>query len=262
MNRLILFLLPLLWLILTSIPIEAATTTKSHVLGFSKDGRYFVFEEFAVYDGAGIPKATLYVIDTKNDSWLKGTPVRTNRTEEDTPGDATKPYAQIAREQIASVRKEIRVKAKGLLASIGPLVAGVKRVHRTVYDFSAKPRILRFSTLDYIQTIKSPTNQEMWRLELEGIDFKARKDCYNLTDKMKGFRLRLTDERTKKSRIIAEDKRIPKSRPCPIENRIEEIITYPIDRANVVLVVLIRFAHPGFEGADGSLLAVTARIKN
>ena len=106
----------------------AATTTESHVLGFSKDGRYFVFEEFAVYDGAGIPKATLYVIDTVNDSWVPGTPVSTDRGEEDVVEQPGRDYAEVERELIASVRKEVRGMAAPILKKIGPLVPGTRRV--------------------------------------------------------------------------------------------------------------------------------------
>lgn len=45
-------------------------------IGFSADGNVFAFEEYGVQDGSGFPYSTIYVIDTRDDSFLPGAPVR------------------------------------------------------------------------------------------------------------------------------------------------------------------------------------------
>jgi len=45
-------------------------------IGFSSDGNVFAFEEYGVQDGSGFPYSTVYVLDTRNDSFLPGAPVR------------------------------------------------------------------------------------------------------------------------------------------------------------------------------------------
>lgn len=46
------------------------------VLGFSPDGRFFAYRQSGVEDGSGAAFADLFVVDTKDDSWVKGTPLR------------------------------------------------------------------------------------------------------------------------------------------------------------------------------------------
>ncbi len=254
------FLIALLVFLIAQ-PGWTATTTERHVLGFSKDGRYFVFEEFAVGDGAGIPYAALFVIDTKTDTWAPDSPFKTNFREGDFPEQPSRDWREVEREMIVAARKDVRKRAEALLQKIGPLVPGKQRVRNTVYDFSNDPRRAQFSPRDHIQSLRNSRADDKWRLDLVPLEFPPREDCYGLADKMQGFRLVLTEERSGKTRTLAEDKRIPKSRPCPMENFVEEVITYRADENETVLAVLIRFAHPGFEGADGSLLAVTARVK-
>ncbi|MEE9314588.1 MAG: DUF2259 domain-containing protein [Rhizobiaceae bacterium] len=253
----LLFILLSLFLTQTSF---AASTTTGHVVGFSKDGRYFVFEEFVIQDGSGFPQATLYIIDTTDDSWLKGTPIKAQRELDESDG-SSKEYAELERKGIASVRKEVRDRAASIMNRIGPIVPATQRVFNTVYDFGANTKKARFSIIDYQQTINTPTTHQMWRLELDPITFPADDSCFDLTAKKEGFRLRLIDELDDSSRTVAEDKRIPKSRGCASNNKIEQVVSYQIDRTTAVLGVLIRYSHPGFEGSDGSLLAITTRIK-
>ena len=62
---------------------HTAETSRAHVLGFNEDGRYFVFEEYGIADGIGVPYVTIFAIDTKTDQWVKGSPARIEAREED-----------------------------------------------------------------------------------------------------------------------------------------------------------------------------------
>ncbi len=240
----------------------AATTTQHHVFGFSKDGRYFVFEEFAVYDGAGLPEAKLFVIDTQTDKWFPGTPFVSKREEGEVKEVENEDYRITEQRLIDGVRKDNHDKAAALFNKIGPLFPGTVRVSNSIFDFTTDSKTARFSTIGYTETTKVKLTEPVWKLELIDVKFPVRDDCYGLAENMWGFQLKLTDERNGKSSLIANDTRIPKSRACPLGNRIEKIISYDAGDSNVVLVVLVRFSHPGFEGADGNLLAITTRVKN
>ena len=52
------------------------------ILGYSRDGSVFAFEEFGVFDGSGGAYSNIYFIDIKADRFLPGTPIRAtlNRT--------------------------------------------------------------------------------------------------------------------------------------------------------------------------------------
>ena len=52
------------------------------LLGFSRDGAYFAFEEFGVLDGSGIPYSNIYVVEVDKDAWIDGTPIRLKGAEE------------------------------------------------------------------------------------------------------------------------------------------------------------------------------------
>lgn len=57
-------------------PAFALERPRLDVLGFSPDGRFFAYQQSGVEDGTGAAFADLFVIDTKDDSWVKGTPLR------------------------------------------------------------------------------------------------------------------------------------------------------------------------------------------
>ena len=63
-------------LLLLSVAARAGDMATVQILGFSDDGGIFAFEEYGVQDGSGFPYANRYYIDTANDTFLHGTPVR------------------------------------------------------------------------------------------------------------------------------------------------------------------------------------------
>ena len=65
--------------LLATLPVApgfAGDAAQLEILGFSKDGGVFAFEEYGVQDGSGFPYANRYYIDTTTDTFVKGTPVR------------------------------------------------------------------------------------------------------------------------------------------------------------------------------------------
>ena len=59
---------------LAALPVPAAAGEFAQVdlLGFSRSGSHFAFEEYGVQDGSGFPYSNIYVIDVGDDSWVPG----------------------------------------------------------------------------------------------------------------------------------------------------------------------------------------------
>ena len=75
-------------LLLTANPTYAAHNKPNiSVIGFSPDGRFFAFEQSGTNEATGIAYADLYVIDSKDDSWVPGTPIKI-RSHTDQGGEA------------------------------------------------------------------------------------------------------------------------------------------------------------------------------
>lgn len=94
MRMLFLFAVGLLAQLATSIAAHAGDVAELEILGFTKDGSVFAFEEYGVQDGSGFPYANRYYIDTSTDSFLKGTPIRVRLEDENAKLDAVRLQAR------------------------------------------------------------------------------------------------------------------------------------------------------------------------
>lgn len=249
---------------------NAAELSRSHVLGFSGNGRYFVFEEFGIQDGSGIPYANLYVIDVETDRWLKGTPIRLKGTEAESLAlerslseDGITDQQQIERRFEAALedkRNEVKTKAASVLAAIGDLWPAFQQAHNPPFEFTSDAKTVRFSGVGYQNLVNSEHTAKGWQLEVEEKVFPATENCFSLYENMKGFTLTLTNEKSGAKTVLNNDTRIPNSRSCPQGYHIEEVLTFPRGGGRFSLAVLIRYGRPGFEGPDGRLLAVTKPV--
>src|SRR5262245_47503462 len=73
---------------------EAGDAAQLNILGFSRDGAIFAFEEYGVQDGSGFPYANRFYIDTATDSFLARTPVRVRIDDENASIDAARDKAR------------------------------------------------------------------------------------------------------------------------------------------------------------------------
>lgn len=255
---------------LQSQPADAAELSRGHVLGFSGDGRYFVFEEFGIQDGSGIPYANLFAIDVATDRWVKGTPIRLKGTEAESLAleksiaeDGVTDRLQIERRfesALEDKRNDVKAKAASVLAAIGDLWPAVQQAHNPPLEFTSDSRTVRFSGVGYRNLVNSEHKAKGWRLEVEEKTFPATEDCFSLYENMKGFNLKLINETSGAVTVLNNDTRVPKSRSCPQGYHIEEVLTFPRKGGAFSLAVLIRYGRPGFEGPDGRLLAVTKLV--
>ncbi|TGW02055.1 DUF2259 domain-containing protein, partial [Mesorhizobium sp. M2D.F.Ca.ET.145.01.1.1] len=94
MRMLFLFAVFLAAQLAASIAAQAGDVAELEILGFTRDGSVFAFEEYGVQDGSGFPYANRYYIDTSSDSFLKGTPIRVRLDDENATFDAARVQAR------------------------------------------------------------------------------------------------------------------------------------------------------------------------
>jgi len=241
MRMLFLFAVALLAQFATPIAAHAGDVAELEILGFTKDGGVFAFEEYGVQDGSGFPYANRYFIDTNDDSFLKGTPIRVQIDDE----NATLEAARLqARQKGEAIVKQAELTAnKGITAGFNPVTELSADPHRMVVN----PR-----------PIFSPVDQPLeFRLDELGMNNTA--GCESQGE-INGFRLlRLEAQDGGTTKLLHEDKSIPKSRGCPNGYSIGAVQTFSMESLSAY-AVLIAVRQYGFEGPDFRWIAVTGRL--
>lgn len=240
MRMLFLFALCLAATLATSIAAHAGDVASLEILGFTKDGSVFAFEEYGVQDGSGFPYANRYYIDTGTDSFLKGTPIRVRLDDENAKLDAARLEA---RQKGEAIVKEADLTAnKGITAGFNP-----------VTELSADPHRMAVNPRPVFPAIDQPLE---FRLDEIGMNTEG---CEGLGD-INGFRLlRIEAFDGGTTRLLHEDKSIPRSRACPNGYRIGGVQTFSMTGLGV-FAVLIAVRQHGFEGPDYRWIAVTGRL--
>ncbi len=223
-------------------PAAAGDTASVNVLGFSADGRVFAFEEYGVQDGSGFPYAHRFYLDTANDKFIAGTPIRV-LLEDETLG------VQAARAQ-ARFRGEKIVKDATLDANRGNLAG-----FNAVTEASADPHRLAVNPRSVFPPIDS-----LLELRLEEFAIDPPQRCQGI-DGIVGFRLlRIDGTPGGRTKLLHEDKTVPLSRGCPNGYRLSGIQTFFPDAGQDVYAVLIAIRRFGFEGPDFRWIAYTGRL--
>lgn len=229
-------------LLATSSSAHAGDTASVEVLGFSADGATFAFEEFGIQDGSGFPYANRYYIDTANDSFLPGTPIRVTLEQD---GAGISDARALARTQAQSVI------ADTILAENRGFTAG----WNAVTEQSADPFRMAVNPRPVFPAIDSPLEFRLAELPMpDGAE------CYGFGEPA-GFRLtRIATEAGAESVLVHEDSAIPQSRGCPLGYAISGIQTFYPDGGTPVFAVMIAVRKVGFEGPDHRFIAVTGRL--
>lgn len=241
MRNLALFAVCLLAQLATLAAAHAGDVAELEILGFSRDGGVFAFEEYGVQDGSGFPYANRYYIDTADDSFLKGSPIRVRLDDENAVVDAARLQARQKGEAIVS-QAELKAN-RGITAGFNP-----------VTELSADP----FRMVVNPRPIFSPVDEPLeFRLDQIGMNDTER--CQSQGE-INGFRLmRIEAKDGGQTRIIHEDKSIPQSRGCPNGYQIGAVQTFSLDSLSTY-AVLIAVRQYGFEGPDYRWIAVTGRL--
>jgi len=230
------------WLLVQLASVAAASAgdvAELEILGFSKDGGVFAFEEYGVQDGSGFPYANRYYIDTSNDTFLAGTPIRVRLDDENATLEATRLQA---RQKGEAIIKQAELTAnRGITAGFNP-----------VTELSADP----FRMVVNPRPIFSPVDPPLeFRLDEIGMN-----DTERCQGEINGFRLlRIEAKDGGQTHLLHEDKSIPQSRGCPNGYRIGAVQTFSMDSLSAY-AVLIAVRQYGFEGPDFRWIAVTGRL--
>lgn len=219
---------------------HAGDVAQLEILGFSQDGSVFAFEEYGVQDGSGFPYANRYYIDTANDSFIKGTPVRVRIDDESAS-------LETARDQ-ARQKGEPVVKQAELAANRG-FTAG----SNPVTELSADPLRTVVNPRPVFPAIDPPLE---FRLEI--LPMGETPGCEDQGE-ISGFRLlRIDSAPDGKTQLLHEDKSVPQSRGCPNGYSIGAVQTFYKDGISR-FAVLIAVRRVGFEGPDYRWIAVTGK---
>lgn len=207
-----------------------------NVLGYSRDGKVFAFEEYGIFDGSGGAYSTIYFIDIDPDRFLPATPVRSLVHEEG---------------QLARIRAESRAKADPLIAAHGLIDnPGVMVAYNPPSEVGSNPHALR-----YYPFLSAQVTGYTYTLRLEERAFAPSQDCLNMTGSYAGFTLRLTERQgSSVDTVLHADSTIPKSRGCPNGYRIGAVIASEMGDAPHMAMILVD--SMGFEGNDRRWIAV------
>lgn len=227
-----------------SLPALAGDAAALEILGFSRDGSVFAFEEYGVQDGSGFPYANRYYIDTAKDEFLKGTPIRVRLDDEGADVEAARRQAEERGEAIL---------AQAELAANRGFTAGFN----AVTELSADPYRIVVNPRPVFPPIDDPLE---FRLEEIPFGNLPGMETCNSQGETKGFRLLRIETRDQgRTRLLHEDQTIPKSRGCPNGYRIGGVQTFSTDGLST-FAVLIAVRQYGFEGPDFRWMAVTGRL--
>lgn len=217
-------------------PARAGDTASLDVIGYSKDGRIFAFEEHGITDGSGFAYSYYFFIDTKEDKYLPGTPIRVLVEEE---------------QSVKKIRTLARSKAQPLIDK---------------YDLTENPGVMVAynpgSEIDgdahkvrYTRTLSTPARSITYTLELKEKVHPAPAECANMIGEYSGFTLTLTENSSQPANeVLHDDAQVPKSRHCPNGYRIGAVIGS--ETAEVPQIAMIIVATYGFEGNDERWIAV------
>ena len=229
-------------LCLAALPAKAGDMATLNILGFSGDAATFAFEEYGVQDGSGFPYANRFYIDTANDSFLPGSPVRV-RIDDETAS------VEDARAQ-ARTQGEAIVPDSGLAAN-----PGFNAGFNPPTELSADPHRIVVNPRPVQPPVDAPLE-----FRLEEIPFPATGSCAGVTGSSVGFRLLSIDASAGGvTEVLHEDTSVPSSRACPTGYRIGGVQTYIPFQGPSAIAVLIAVESFGFEGPDHRWMAVTRR---
>lgn len=211
-----------------------------NVIGFSPDGRTFAFEQFGTQDGSGFPYAEIFIIDSQDDSWVPGTPVRKRLETENATVDQAREAARAEAQPILSTRQ---------IGEPGDHLASNPRA-----ELSADPHsVLVNAAHRFVPPAEDPVTFTLAEKPF------ASAECAKVTElPTKGFALKM--ERPGKPEIMLhDDTALPASRGCPLGYAIADVLAHEAG-GHTTYAVLLHVASHGFEGPDSRFIAVTRRL--
>lgn len=232
----------------------AGDAAKLTHIGASADGSSFAFMESGIGDGMGNAYARIRVIDTLNNKFASPSFERF-QTEEEMENPAI---------NLLSVEADVLKKADATFKklNISSAIKGTLVASRKVTDLEArKLKELSFSTSAIIGGLGSPTYK--LKLSLSKATPAAGVSCLGSPDQAKKLKLEITDNQSKKTRVLQADTTLPASRGCVHNYEIEDVVVIQPDQLSDLaskVVVLLRVYTYGFEGEDVRYMAISGAL--
>ncbi|MEY3220558.1 MAG: hypothetical protein RIT27_1915 [Pseudomonadota bacterium] len=213
----------------------ASDAAQLEIVGFSKNGKFFAYEQFGALEGSGENYADLTILEVdKNDF-------------------AIKPFQQTSMQKSLDVIRELnKTKAKSKLKELALLKpeTGNHLLNRPLTDLSGSPYQVEFS----LQPPLAGSSSDVYLLKLETQE--TNQDCFGL-GKAKIFTLTLQGKTDHQIQTLQKDTQLPSSRGCPLDYRIADIYAYQ-DK----IVVFLNMFFMGMEGQNMRYLSVSGQIND
>lgn len=210
-------------------PGSAIDHVNFHIIGFSKNARWFAFTEFVIGDASGVPHVRTFILDTKRNRWAPGTPIRVEKEE------ATLFAAHDQSQKLAAKKlREFEVRYPGRILVVNPLAESTSNPGEVIFKpHRSAPEITLTVGNFPASTVADCRGDTPVALLLTGkIDGKKPLELYR--DK---------------------SKQLSKLRRCATNYSIAAVYGAP-DPTSSLAVVLIYIHSPGWEGGDVYLTAV------
>jgi predicted secreted protein len=222
-----------IWFILAT-PLLAEDIAHRRIIGFSPGGDYFAFEQSGIENGSGEAYAHIFIIDTHENKWVKGSPFRASARG---PRKLQKARRRVRR-QARDVLDRYRIRRKGVVLASNPITELNANPHRVAVRTRRTIRRLDAPLIFSIEEIRIPTRRcrRYTSRPIKGMIIRVRR---------KGGRLR----------ILHEDSRIPRSRGCPTSYGIEDVIRLKKSGGGAVYAVIYSFIRSGPDGEERRFIA-------
>lgn len=218
-------------------PVQAADRYQLDTLGYSQDGRYFAFEQFAIQDGSGFPVSEIYLIDLDTDRFVASTPVTARINDENAALSAARDQARAAAADALTAHDISRPATPVALHGDGEL--GDEKLS------------LGFG----LPTWGLAETQGEYRLSLDIFKAPTGEDCVEwFGEPAMGYALTLGAKA--ETREVHRDIRMPTSRGCPITYKLYGVfLPFEAYDLNSAVAVISVWSH-GFEGPDRTFIAL------
>jgi predicted secreted protein len=217
-------------------PALAGNFAERHIFGFSPDGRYFASEQFGTQDGSGSPYADIFLIDTRTDAWVEGSPYRVLLKDE--------------RAKLQWARREVTAKAGNALREHVISHPGTLLASNPPGELSTDPHEVSVNPRFAVPSVREP-----WRFRLTEKAIPVARCTDLLGGPTKGYRATVTPFGGGE-RVLHDDMSVPESRGCFMGYALSDVIMFDPGDGPRVFVLLVSVYSFGFEGPDRRFIAV------
>ncbi len=230
-------------------PAFAADGAAFDLIGYSKDGRYFAFQQYGIQDGSGFPYWEIFAIDLEKDAFVAGSPIRVRIDSEE--ADLAEARAQAA-EKAEAVLKPLKLDVPGqlLAASFTTEIRDGRGPLRFARYYPSMGRVPANLADSYL-----PVHElSLATAELPPQSIAA--SCQEGDGPYLGLTLTLKDLKLGQSHVIHQDAKVPASRGCPIGYTVTAVAGAMGAPDTDRLVAIIGVHTRGFEGIDERFIAI------